>query len=191
MSRDRIRSARPPGPARPSVDRRGPVEDAGIAADTAPDLRRYVEALRAQVLGPVQERGIAYRRLSELLTERFGGGYGPTTVQRIGFGAKVPSREVLDHLLDLADDPADPLGDTGRSAVVDAYLPALRHSDPALHRVYELQDRLERHCRDNELIRTENSGLNGSTAPSRTERPCRGSGGARAVHGHRPGPEER
>ncbi|MFD9597164.1 hypothetical protein ACFWA9_31035 [Kitasatospora sp. NPDC059973] len=130
----------------------------------APDVHAFVKALRTHVLEPLKDQGINYRRLSEYLTERFGNGYSLSTVQRIGSGDKVPPRDVLDHLLDLADNHAGPLGDDDRSTVTGTYLPALRHDDPILHQYYELQDQLDRHHHDNEGLRADNEALRAENA---------------------------
>ncbi|MFF1909478.1 hypothetical protein [Kitasatospora sp. NPDC058218] len=130
----------------------------------APDVQTFVKALRTHVLEPLKDQGINYRRLSEHLTERFGNGYSLSTVQRIGSGDKVPPRDVLDHLLDLADNHAGPLGDDDRSTVTDTYLPALRHDDPILYQYYEIQDQLDRHHHDNEGLRADNEALRAENA---------------------------
>ncbi|MFE2729450.1 hypothetical protein [Kitasatospora sp. NPDC059327] len=148
--------SRPNSRPAPCGPRRGRRTNDDLTA-LAPDVRTFVEALRAHVLEPLRGRGMNYRRLSELLTEEFGRGCSQTTVQRIGAGGKIPPREVLAHLLDLAHTYAGPLGRDRRSAVTDAYLPALRQGDPVLYRIYELQDELGRRRRGGERPRTGNS----------------------------------
>ncbi|MGW2256072.1 hypothetical protein ACWCXH_38915 [Kitasatospora sp. NPDC001660] len=102
-----------------------------------------------------------------MLIEAFGSGYSVTTVQRIGSGTKIPPREVLDFMLDLADEHAGPLDDAARTTVTDAYDPALKHSNPTLHEVYELRDQLARCRADAEHLADQNTRLQADLAVER------------------------
>ncbi|MGW4894765.1 hypothetical protein ACWEQL_21225 [Kitasatospora sp. NPDC004240] len=130
-------------------------------------MQTFVEALRIHVLQPLQASGIDYRLLSGLLTAVFGSGYSVATVQRIGSGKKIPPREVLEHLLDLADEHAGLLDGDARTSVTDAYRPALKHANPTLHRVYELQDELALRTTEAEQLAAQNAQLQADLATER------------------------
>ncbi|MEV6005804.1 PASTA domain-containing protein [Streptomyces sp. NPDC051976] len=72
------------------------------------------------------------------------------TLQRFVSGERLPSRDAVQHLLDLASEHlVDPPGTQDREHLWDTYTAALEKKNPVLHRFYELMT-----ARDEALLRT-------------------------------------
>jgi hypothetical protein len=102
-----------------------------------PAVRAFAQSLRSSIFDPLRERGFPLKVLSKRLTAELGEGYSVSTLQRIAAGTRIPRRDILDNLLNLAGELAgQPLRREAHQHLFTLYYAALRHSDEQLYEFY-------------------------------------------------------
>jgi hypothetical protein len=102
-----------------------------------PAVRAFAQSLRSSIFDPLRERGFPLKVLSKRLTGELEEGYSVSTLQRIAAGTRIPRRDILDNLLNLAGELAgQPLRPEAHQHLFTLYYAALRHSDEQLYEFY-------------------------------------------------------
>jgi hypothetical protein len=114
-----------------------PTED--LDDDLAPAVRAFAKALRDDVFEPCKARGWPLRRIAGRLAETRGKGYSLSTLQRIASGGRVPTRDILEGIVDLiAEVVGQPMRPQPRQALTALYYAALKVASPQLYEFYML-----------------------------------------------------
>src|SRR5690349_23594551 len=104
-------------------------------------MEAWAQTLRGLIIFPLHDHGWSYERLAGELADRVrvpGEGQAPSgvsksTLQKVGAGERLPSRDVVQHLLDVAAEYLpDPPGEAERERLWDHYGTAQAKKTPAL-----------------------------------------------------------